>query len=142
MLPQKKYQGFTLIELLVVMVILGLLTTLVGPRLFGHVASSKTKAARAQIELIGTALDTYRLDIGKYPSSNDGLEVLWSKPEKEDVAARWRGPYLKKKIEKDPWGNPYLYVAPGQHGEYDLSALGADGQAGGDGEDSDINNWD
>ena len=133
--------GFTLIELLIVMVILGLLTALVGPRMFGHVASSKIKAARAQIEMMGTALDTYRLDFGRYPNTDDGLVVLWSKPEDEKAGSQWHGPYLKKKVDKDPWGNPYVYAAPGEHGDYDLSSLGADGKAGGSGDDGDINSW-
>ena len=134
-------RGFTLIELLIVMVILGLLTALVGPRMFGHVSSSKIKATRAQIEMMGTALDTFRLDNGRYPKTEEGLVVLWSKPEDEKLASQWHGPYLKKKVDKDPWGNPYVYAAPGEHGEYDLSSLGADGKAGGSGDDADINSW-
>lgn len=134
-------RGFTLIELLIVMVILGLLSALVGPRLFGHVASSKTKAAKTQIELFGSALDMYRLDAGRYPTTDDGLKLLWEKPSDDAKAANWRGPYLKKKVDKDPWGNPYTYVFPGQHGEYDLSSLGGDGQPGGEGENADINSW-
>ena len=137
----KDKRGFTLIELLIVMVILGLLTALVGPRLFGHVAASKTKAARAQIEMTGTALDIFRLDYGRYPTTEEGLAVLWTKPEGEKPAALWHGPYLKKKVDKDPWGNSYVYAAPGEHGEYDLSSLGADGKAGGSGDDADINSW-
>ncbi|MDP2793538.1 MAG: type II secretion system major pseudopilin GspG [Sulfurisoma sp.] len=134
-------KGFTLIELLIVMVILGLLTTLVGPRLFGHVASSKIKATRAQIELIGAGLDSYRLDVGRYPSTEEGLAILWTKPENEGAANNWRGPYLKKKVEKDAWGNAYTYTFPGEHGEYDLVSLGVDGVPGGTGEDADINSW-
>lgn len=139
--PIRKSRGFTLVELLIVMVILGLLTALVGPRLFGHVASSKIKAARAQIEMTGAALDGFRLDLGRYPSSEEGLTILWTKPDDDKLAAQWRGPYLKKKLDKDPWGNPYVYAAPGEHAEYDLSSLGADGQAGGSGDDADINSW-
>lgn len=134
-------RGFTLVELLIVMVILGLLTALVGPRLFGHVASSKIKAARAQIEMTGAALDGFRLDLGRYPSSEEGLPLLWNKPDDDKLAAVWRGPYLKKKLEKDPWGNPYVYASPGEHGEYDLISLGADGKPGGSGDDADINSW-
>lgn len=136
-----RVHGFTLIELLIVMVILGLLASLVGPRLFGHVGSSKTKAAKAQIEMLGAALDTYRLDAGRYPTTEQGLAVLWEKPTAEADAARWRGPYMKKKVDKDPWGNAYVYKAPGSHGEYDLSSLGADGKEGGSGEDGDVNSW-
>jgi general secretion pathway protein G len=137
----RKSAGFTLVELLIVMVILGLLSALVGPRLFGHLGSSKTKAARTQIELLGAALDMYRLDMGRYPATEDGINALSQKPADEARAANWRGPYLKKKVEKDPWGNAYVYAFPGQHGEYDLVSLGADGQAGGEGEDADINSW-
>lgn len=133
--------GFTLIELLIVMVILGLLASLVGPRLFGHIGSSKTKAAKAQIEMIGSALDSYRLDIGRYPTSEQGILVLWEKPENEADAVKWRGPYLKKKVDKDAWGHEYAYKAPGAHGEYDLSSYGADGKEGGTGEDADVNSW-
>jgi general secretion pathway protein G len=137
----KKSAGFTLVELLIVMVILGLLSALVGPRLFGHLGSSKTKAARTQIELLGAALDMYRLDMGRYPASEEGINALAQKPADEARAANWRGPYLKKKVEKDPWGNAYVYSFPGQHGEYDLVSLGADGQPGGEGEDADTNSW-
>lgn len=142
--PQKrnrKSAGFTLVELLIVMVILGLLSALVGPRLFGHLGASKAKAARTQIELLGAALDMYRLDMGRYPSTEDGIVALSQRPADEGRAARWQGPYLKKKVEKDPWDNAYVYVFPGQHGEYDLISLGADGQPGGEGEDADINSW-
>ena len=138
---RRRSPGFTLIELLIVMVILGLLTSLVGPRLFGHVSSSKIKTARAQIELIGAALDSYRLDFGRYPSTEEGLAILWSKPADGDKAMRWMGPYLKKKVEKDPWGNPYAYTSPGEHGEYDLISYGADGREGGEGENADVVSW-
>jgi len=138
---RRKKSGFTLVELLIVMVILGLLSALVGPRLFGHLASSKTKAARTQIELVGAALDMYRLDLGRYPATEEGLSALSVKPADEAQAVNWRGPYLKKKLDKDPWGNAYVYVFPGQYGEYDLSSLGADGQPGGEGEDADIHSW-
>lgn len=133
--------GFTLIELLIVMVILGLLSALVGPRLFGHLGASKVKAARTQIEMFGAALDMYRLDQGRYPTTADGLQSLWEKPADDTKALAWRGPYLKKKIDKDPWGYAYVYAAPGQRGEYELTSLGADGLPGGEGEDADINSW-
>ena len=131
--------GFTLIELLVVIIVLGLLVGLVGPRLFGRVGQSKQAAARAQIELLGAALDQYRLDIGAYPNSGQGLDALQRNPN----APNWNGPYLKKAVPKDPWGNQYKYrCCPGQNGEYDLWSEGADGAPGGDGENADITSWD
>lgn len=134
-------RGFTLIELLIVMVIIGLLASLVGPRLFGQLGGAKIKAVKAQIEMLGSALDGYRLDMSRYPSTEQGLTLLWEKPADAAEAAKWRGPYLKKKVDKDAWGNPYVYQAPGAHGEYDLSSLGADGKEGGEGDDADINSW-
>jgi len=131
--------GFTLIELLVVIIILGLLAGLVGPRLFGRVGQSKQAAARAQIELFGAALDQYRLDVGSYPASGAGLDGLVKNP----GANNWNGPYLKKgAVPKDPWGNAYKYkCCPGDHGEYDLWSDGADGAAGGEGENADVTSW-
>lgn len=134
----KNQRGFTLIELLIVMVILGLLAALVGPRMFGKVGTSKQKAAQAQISLFGTALDTYRLDVGKYPTTDQGLDALRRQP--EDLP-NWDGPYLPKEIPLDPWGNPYEYRSPGEQGDYDLLSLGADGRPGGEGEDADIVSW-
>ncbi len=132
-------RGFTLIELLVVIIVLGLLVGLVGPRLFGRVGQSKQAAARAQIELLGAALDQYRLDIGSYPSGGQGLDALQRNPNVNN----WNGPYLKKAVPKDPWGNQYKYrCCPGQNGEYDLWSEGADGAPGGDGENADITSWD
>lgn len=133
--------GFTLIELLIVMVIIGLLAALVGPKLFSHVGSSKEKAAKAQIQMIGQALDMYRLDFGHYPTTEQGLKILWEKPSDGDVAKTWKGPYLQKKVEKDPWGSPYVYKSPGDHGEYDLASLGLDKKEGGEGENADVNSW-
>lgn len=135
---RQKERGFTLIELLIVMVILGLLAALVGPRMFGKVGSSKAKAAKAQISLFETALDTYRLDVGKYPTTEQGLEALRTKP--SDVE-KWDGPYLPKEIPVDPWGKPYVYRSPGEHGEFDIISYGADGRAGGEGEDADVVSW-
>ena len=131
--------GFTLIELLVVIIVLGLLVGLVGPRLFGRVGQSKQAAARAQIELLGAALDQYRLDVGGYPNSGQGLDALQRNPN----APNWNGPYLKKAVPKDPWGNAYKYrCCPGQNGEYDLWSEGSDGAPGGEGEAADITSWD
>jgi general secretion pathway protein G len=131
--------GFTLIELLVVIIVLGLLVGLVGPRLFGRVGQSKQAAARAQIELLGAALDQYRLDVGGYPNAGQGLDALQRNPN----VPNWNGPYLKKAVPKDPWGNAYKYrCCPGQNGEYDLWSEGSDGAPGGEGEASDITSWD
>jgi len=134
--------GFTLMELLVVLVILGLLAALVGPRILGRIGGAKQDVAKSQIALLEAALDQYRLDMGRYPSTEEGLEALISPPQDEEAKKNWRGPYLKKKkIPKDPWGRPYHYRCPGEHGEYDLWSYGADGQPGGTGENADITNW-
>jgi len=130
-------EGFTLIELLVVLVIIGLLAAVVAPRFVGRGEKAKPKIARQQVELLGTALDTYKLDVGKYPES---LNLLIETGEEE--MSRWDGPYLKKLvIPKDPWDNEYVYKYPGEHGEYDLSSYGRDGEEGGEGLDRDINSW-
>ncbi len=131
-------KGFTLIELLVVMIIIGLLSSLVAPKLFNKLSSSKQKTAKAQIEMIGTALDSFRLDVGRYPTTQEGLSVLWKDP---GNIKKWDGPYLPKPVEADPWGNPYIYKSPGEHGPYDLYSLGADGKLGGTKEDKDIVSW-
>ncbi len=138
-ISKKCQRGFTLIELMVVMIILGLLAALVVPKMFGKLETAKTNAAYAQIELFGTALDSYRLDVGKYPTTSDGMEALISPV---SGAEEWNGPYLRKnEIPLDPWGNPYTYESPGTHGDYDLYSLGADNSEGGDGEDRDIASW-
>jgi general secretion pathway protein G len=132
-------RGFTLIELLVVLAILGLLAGLVGPQLIKHLGESKSKAARLQIEELASSLDMYRLDVGRYPTSDEGLNALIEAP---GTAKVWNGPYLrKKKMPLDPWNNPYHYVSPGQHGKFDLWTLGADNGEGGDGEDVDVTSW-
>lgn len=130
-------QGFTLMELLVVLVIIGLLTGYVGPRLFGQVAKAEIKAARAQIDAFQKALDQYRIDTGSYPGTAQGLNALM----RPGSHARWSGPYLSKAVPADPWGRPYVYRSPGQHGKYNLLSLGRDGRPGGSGEDADIGNW-
>lgn len=132
-------RGFTLIELLVVIIVLGLLVGLVGPRLFGHVGQSKQATARAQIELFGTALDAYRLDVGSYPTTAQGLQALVLNPN----TPNWNGPYLKKRdVPYDPWDHPYKYLCcPGQHDDYDLWSEGADNTPGGEGENADVTSW-
>jgi len=133
----RRHHGFTLIELLVVVVIIGLLAGLVGPRLFGRVGKSKQTAAQAQIELFGVALDGFRVDVGRYPTTQEGLQTLQTNPGVDG----WDGPYLKKEIPLDPWGRPYTYKAPGEHGEYDILSFGADGSPSGEGENADIVSW-
>ena len=133
-----KNAGFTLLELLVVIVILGLLAGYVAPRYFAQVGKSEIKVAQAQIEGLGKALDQYRLDTGHYPSTEQGLTSLMERPSSE---AKWDGPYLKKALPPDPWGKPYMYRSPGEHGEFDIYSYGKDGQAGGSNENVDIVSW-
>ena len=130
--------GFTLLELLVVMVIIGLLAAYVAPRYFAQIGKSETKVARAQIDAFEKALEQYRLDTGHFPSSDQGLAALMVKPGGE---AKWAGPYLKRAVPPDPWGRPYLYKSPGEHGEIDLMSYGKDGKPGGQGDDVDVTNW-
>jgi general secretion pathway protein G len=132
------HSGFTLLELLVVMVIIGLLAGYVGPKYFSQIGKSEIKAARAQIDSLGKALDQFRLDVGRYPNSEEGLASLIIRPTN---VAKWDGPYLTKNVPLDPWGNAYIYKYPGDHGEYDLISYGKDGQPGGEGEAADITNW-
>ncbi|MDP3047827.1 MAG: type II secretion system major pseudopilin GspG [Thermodesulfovibrionales bacterium] len=131
-------KGLTLIELMVVIVILGLLAALVAPKMFGRIGEAKQKAAKAQIELFGTALDSFRLDVGKYPATSEGLQALRVSP---SGVENWNGPYLPKEIPLDPWGHAYNYRSPGEHGEYDLYSFGADKVSGGEGENQDIVSW-
>jgi general secretion pathway protein G len=135
---RKGEAGFTLLELLVVMVIIGLLAGYVGPKYFAQIGKSEIKTTRAQIDAFEKALDQYRLDTGHYPSSDQGLNALMVSPSGE---AKWGGPYLKKAVPMDPWGKPYVYVRPGQRGEFDLYSFGKDGQLGGTEEGADIGNW-
>ena len=135
----RREAGFTLIELLVVIIIIGLLAALVGPKLFGRVGKGKQAATQAQIELFGAALDNFRLDVGRYPTSDEGLMALLVNP---GAIPNWEGSYLKKQeIPLDPWGHPYVYKCPGDHGDYDIISYGGDGVAGGDGENQDIVSW-
>ncbi|MBF0456451.1 MAG: type II secretion system major pseudopilin GspG [Nitrospirae bacterium] len=119
------------------MLILGLLAALVAPRMFSKVGKSKQSAAKAQIELLGQALEQFKVDTGRFPSTEEGLDVLQKNP----GADGWDGPYLKKNVPNDPWKRPYHYVYPGKHGDYDLYSFGADGQEGGDGENKDVTSW-
>ncbi|MDC7701918.1 type II secretion system major pseudopilin GspG [Vogesella indigofera] len=127
--------GFTLLELLVVLVIIGLLAGYVAPRYFAQVGKAEVKTAQAQVDALEKSLDQYRLDTGHYPTTEQGLAVLYARPADEP---KWQGPYLKKAPPPDPWGRPYQYRQPGERGEYDLYSYGKDGQSGGSGEDADI----
>ena len=136
---QQMRRGFTLIELLVVIAIIALLASLVAPKLFGKLEDAKVKTAQAQISMISTALDAFKLDVGRYPTTQEGLKVLW---QNTSNIPNWHGKYLPKPIYKDPWGNPYFYKSPGNDGEpYDLKSFGADGKSGGTGENKDISVW-
>jgi general secretion pathway protein G len=135
--PSLVHCGFTLIELLVVVVIIGLLAGFVAPRYFSQVGKSEVSVAKAQIDALEKALDTYRLDTGHYPSTELGLNALVQKPASEP---KWSGPYLRKDIPLDPWGKPYVYKVPGEKGDFDLLSYGKDGQPGGSGENADLTN--
>lgn len=131
-------RGFTLTELLVVLVILGLLAALVGPNLYNRIKPAKQSVAAAQIEHFATALDSFFVDMNRFPSSAEGLAALQQKPRN---SKHWQGPYLKKTLPLDPWDNSYYYRMPGKHGSYDIISYGADGKLGGEGENSDIKSW-
>lgn len=134
----KRLRGFTLMELLIVLVILGLLAALVGPTLFQRIKPAKQSAARAQIENFMTALDSYFIDTGRFPTTQQGLTALRQRPDGE---AKWAGPYLKKDIPADPWGGPFHYRSPGRNGGYEIVSFGADGKEGGEDENSDVTSW-
>jgi len=136
---KRRERGFTLIELLVVLVILGLLGAIVGPRVMKYLSSAKSDSARLQVQDFAGTLDLYKLELGRYPTTDEGLKALVEAPSN---AEGWNGPYLKKKeVPKDPWGNEYSYRFPGQHGEFDVYSLGADNAEGGDGENKDVASW-
>ena len=134
----RRSRGFTLLELLVVMVIIGLLAAYVGPKYFSQIGKSEVKTVKAQIVGIEKALQQYRLDVGRFPTTEQGLQALQVKPTNVN---KWDGPYLEKTLPPDPWGRPYAYASPGEHGDFDLSSPGRDGRPGGEGLDADITNW-
>jgi len=136
---RRRQEGFTLLELLVVLVILGLVAAFAAPQVIKYMAGAKTDSAGIQIERLSGILDLYRLEVGRYPGEDEGLEALLVEP---TDAKGWNGPCVKKESNlEDPWGRPYIYRYPGEHGEYDLYSLGADGIEGGDGEDQDMTSW-
>jgi len=136
-LSRRRQSGFTLLELLVVVAIIGLLVGYVAPRYFGQVGKSEVTTAKAQIDALEKALDQYRLDSGRYPTTELGLPALVNRPPNEP---KWNGPYLRKAVPLDPWGKAYMYKFPGERGDYDIVSFGKDGQPGGSGENADISN--
>jgi len=135
--------GFTLIEILVVIAVIAMLAALVAPNVFQHVGTAKDATARSQIELLGAALDGYRLDNGRYPTTEQGLDALQLQSTIQPLPTNWRGPYLRKAVPVDPWGTPFIYLSPGEVNPrgYDRLSLGADREPGGEGEDADLVSW-
>ena len=136
-------RGFTLIEILVVIVVIAVMAGLVAPNVFSHIGAAKDATARSQIEMLGAALDAYRLDNGRYPATAQGLAALWAAPVQDPRPLSWKGPYLRKEVPLDPWGRPYIYKSPGEQNPagYDLVSYGADGQPGGEAEAADVVSW-
>jgi general secretion pathway protein G len=137
-LARLSQKGFTLIELLIVLVILSLLAALVGPTLVERLKPAKRTVAQSQIEEFMAALDDFYVDNGRYPRNEEGLQALREKP---PATKNWKGPYLKKEVPEDPWGNPYIYRSPGRNGGFEIVSYGADGKEGGEGENADVNSW-
>ncbi len=142
-MARRAQRGFTLIELLVVIAVIAVLASIVAPAVFRNVGDSKVNAARSQIEIFALALGNYRIDNDAFPTTEQGLAALRTPPTLGDLPRNWRGPYLSKVIPADPWGRPYVYVAPGVSNpeSYDLYSMGRDGREGGEGEDADITSW-
>jgi general secretion pathway protein G len=138
--PTRRERGMTLIEILVVLVLIGIVMGIVGGNFIGRGEEAKRKAAKIEINQIGQTLDLFKLEVGRYPNSQEGLQALVTQPQ---GASNWNGPYWKQgTVPKDPWGNDYVYNFPGQHGPYDIVSYGADGKEGGDGTNRDITSWD
>jgi general secretion pathway protein G len=139
----RRRSAFTLIEVLVVVVIIAVLASIVAPNIFRHVDTAKSVTAKAQISMLGSALDAYRLDNGRYPTTEQGLAALWQQPSTEPRPANWRGPYLRQPVPVDPWGANFVYRYPGEHlpSGFDLSSMGADGAQGGTGDAADVTSW-
>jgi general secretion pathway protein G len=136
---RRRHGGFTIIEVIVVIAVIAILASMIGPSLFRNVSDAKIATAKSQLDIFSLALDGYRLDNGCYPSSGQGLDALMSRPSGDPPAKNWRGPYLRKKMPKDPWGNAYVYTPIADSlGGFDVGSLGRDGKVGGEGEDADL----